>query len=210
MRRLSHLRFREPLLLPFAAVAAGVVIPFFTGITFCETFVPAAAIGALAAAAWFCRSRVLALAASLIALCLAGIALVAAHPDTGSRGLSVADNTPALFEGCVTDPAMVAADRERFTVDLARGARANVVLFARPTETFPELPYGTRIEFEGKARQTHNYNNPGEFDAVHFYARQRIYWNLSAISSRSSSSVSAPPHSPASIGSMLMTPTRTA
>ena len=35
--------------------------------------------------------------------------------------LSVPDNTPAIFEGCVIDPALVAADRERFTVELAPG-----------------------------------------------------------------------------------------
>ena len=104
---------------------------------------------------------------------------MALHPTGTAPALSVPDNTPALFEGCVTDPAMVAMDRERFAVDLAPGARAQVSLFARPGETFPDLPYGSRIEFEGKARRTHNFDNPGSFDAVHFYARQRIYWNIS-------------------------------
>ena len=80
----------------------------------------------------------------------------------------------------MTDPALVAADREHFTVQLAPGARAQVSLFAKPDEAFPELPYGTLIEFTGKVRRTHNYNNPGAFDAVHYFARQRIYWNASA------------------------------
>ena len=38
------------------------------------------------------------------------------------------------------------------------------------------LPYGTRLEFQGKVRRTHNYNDPGTFDAVHYLARQHIYW----------------------------------
>ncbi len=91
---------------------------------------------------------------------------------------------PAIFEGCVVDPALVAADRERFTVELAPHARAQVSLFLHPTlsnpnPAFPELPYGSRIEFQGKVRRPHNYNDPGSFDDVHFLARQQIYWNAS-------------------------------
>jgi competence protein ComEC len=36
------------------------------------------------------------------------------------------------------------------------------------------------VEFTGKVRTTHNYRNPGDFDAVHYLARQSIYWNVSA------------------------------
>ena len=114
------------------------------------------------------------------ALAFAGIGLVAIRPFPSSPSLSVPDNVPAVLNGCVVDPALVAADREHFTVELAPGARAQVSLFAKPDQTFPELPYGTVIEFTGKVRRPHNYNNPGAFDAVHYFARQRIYWNASA------------------------------
>ncbi len=114
------------------------------------------------------------------ALVFAGIALVARRPSSVPPGLSVTDNIPAVFEGCVVDPALVAIDREHFTVELAPGARAQVSLFAKPDEVFPELPYGMRVEFTGKVRRPHNYNNPGAFDAVHYFARQQIYWNASA------------------------------
>ncbi len=87
---------------------------------------------------------------------------------------------PAILSGCVIDPALVAADREKFTVELAPGARSQVSLFAKPTETFPRLPYGTQIEFTGKIRTPHNYRNPGSFDNVHFLARQRVFWTASA------------------------------
>ena len=109
----------------------------------------------------------------------AGIALVAARPPTAPPVLSVPDNAPAILEGCVVNPALVAADRERFTLELAPGARAQVSLSAKPNEEFPNLPYGTRVEFLGKVRRPHNYNNPGAFDAVHFFARQKIFWNAS-------------------------------
>jgi competence protein ComEC len=114
------------------------------------------------------------------ALAFAGISLSSSRPFPSSPSLSVPDNVPAVFDGCVVDPALVAADREHFTVELTRGARAQVSLFAKPDESFPELSYGMIVEFTGKVRRPHNYNNPGAFDAVHYFARQRIYWNASA------------------------------
>jgi competence protein ComEC len=86
---------------------------------------------------------------------------------------------PAIFDGCVVEPSILAIDRERFTVELAPGARAQVSLSAKPDESFPELPYGTLVEFQAKVRHPHNYNNPGKFDMVHYLARQRVYWTAS-------------------------------
>jgi competence protein ComEC len=143
----------------------------------------------LALIGWFAGSRRIAFATTLGALVFAGMAITAAHhayrPFAPPR-LSVPDNVPAIFEGCVVDPALVAADREHFTVELAPRARAQVSLSARPALSganqtnpaglFPDLPYGTHMEFQGKVRQTHNYNDPGTFDAVHYLARQQIYW----------------------------------
>jgi competence protein ComEC len=105
--------------------------------------------------------------------------VVAAHPVRSAPSLSVADNVPAVFEGCVVDPALVAVDRERFTIELAPRARAQVSLreAASSSARFPELPYGTHLEFQGKVRQVHNFNDPGAFDNVHYLARQQIYWN---------------------------------
>jgi competence protein ComEC len=100
---------------------------------------------------------------------------VAARPAHGAPALSVPDNVPAIFEGCVVEPALVAADRERFTVEFAPRARAQVSLFSK--SDFPELPYGTHVEFQGKVRTPHKYNDPGTFDSVHYLARQDIYWS---------------------------------
>ena len=172
--------FREPLLLPFAAIAFGVAVAGMQTFSLKEAFLAAGAASLLALIAYLLKaSRAVTLAASLCALTFAGISVVAARPIRAAPGLSVADNTPAIFEGCVVDPALVAVDRERFTIELAAGARAQVSLreAASSSAGFPELPYGTHLEFQGKVRQVHNYNDPGAFDNVHYLARQQIYWN---------------------------------
>ena len=110
----------------------------------------------------------------------AGMVLVIARPPLAPPALSVPDSAAAIFQGCVVDPALVAADREQFGIELAPGARAQVSLFAKPNEPYPALPYGTIVELQAKARRPHNYANPGAFDYVHYLARQRIFWSLSA------------------------------
>jgi competence protein ComEC len=178
------MRLHEPLLPSFAAVATGLAIARYQQFPERDVTLAAAAIAATAVIAWLAHSKRLAFAGSLIALVFGAIALSGARPPQPPPSLNVRDNRPAIFEGCVVDPALVAADRERFTVELAPHARAQVSLFLHPTlsnpnPAFPELPYGSRIEFEGKVRRPHNYNDPGSFDDVHFLARQQIYWNAS-------------------------------
>ncbi|MEP6714810.1 MAG: ComEC/Rec2 family competence protein [Terriglobia bacterium] len=170
------MRLREPLIIPFASVAAGIAMGQTLMLPRLETVYAAAALGILGALA-IPRNRALALSAACCALVFAGMALV--RDPVPAPVLSVPDKVTVILEGCVVDPALTAADRERFTVELAPGARAQVVLFAKNDGDFPDLPYGTRVEFPGKVRSPHNYNNPGSFDAVHFFARQRIYWNVS-------------------------------
>ncbi len=174
------MRLHEPLLLPFAAVAAGLAIARYQQFPERDVTLAAAAIAAAAVIAWLAHSKRIAYAGSLIALVFGALALSESRPPQPPPSLSVRDNVPAIFEGCVVDPALVAADRERFIVELAPHARAQVSLFLHPPlSTFPELPYGSRIEFQGKVRRPHNYNDPGSFDDVHFLARQQIYWNAS-------------------------------
>jgi competence protein ComEC len=172
----SYLQLREPLLIPFAAVAIGVATARVVPFTLPEVLWPAAGAGIIACIAVWRRSRLIGWAA---ASCILILGLGAARPSSKPPVLSVPDNVPAILEGCVVDPALVAADRERFVVELAPGARAQVSLFAKPEGIFPDLPYGTRIEFQGKVRSPHNYNNPGAFDAVHYMNRQKIFWSAS-------------------------------
>lgn len=178
------MRFREPLLLPFACLAAGIAIGKTEPISVEAAFGATAACVALALIGnIIARRGVAARIAASAATVFLGIALVVARPFPPPRVLSVPDNTIAIFDGCVTDPGLTGADRERFGVELAAGARAEVSLYNKPGETFPALPYGASVEFQGKARTPHNFGNPGAFDYQHYLARQHIYWNLSAAAS---------------------------
>ena len=115
-----------------------------------------------------------------MAIFFAGMALLVGQRPVPVPVLSVPMAQAAIFDGCVVDPALVGADRERFGIEFAAGARAQVSLYAKPDEAFPALPYGTIVEFQGKPRIPHNYANPGSFDYVHYLARESIYWSISA------------------------------
>ena len=166
------MRLHEPLLLPFAAVAAGVAIAARYSIPLRDACLAGAAMATLSLIGRCTRDKAgkdktggAAFAACLGALVFGGMAIMAARPPHAPPTLSVRDNVPAIFEGCVVDPALVASDRERFTAELSRGARAQVSLSARATSAnpdgvFPDLPYGTHVEFQARVRQTHNYKPP--------------------------------------------------
>ncbi|HVW10167.1 MAG TPA: ComEC/Rec2 family competence protein, partial [Bryobacteraceae bacterium] len=178
------MRFREPLLLPFACLAAGILIGKYVSIP-AEKSLSAAIVCiflALIANAMTRRSLGARIAAG-VAVVFFGTSLAALRSLPPPRELSVPDNTLAIFDGCVTDPGLLGADRERFGIELAPGARAEVSLYTKPGETFPDLPYGTLVEFQGKARTPHNFDNPGAFDYRTYLARQQIYWNVSAAAS---------------------------
>ena len=175
----------EPLLLPFLALAAGIVLASLSPFQLPDALRPAVAFAVLAFVAFRFRSASRRIPFWVcfcvqLSILFAAAALVASRPLPPRPVLSVPDNTEAILEGCVVEPALVAADREKFVLELAPGARAQVALFAGHGSLFPALPYGTRVEFTGKIRSPHNFNNPGSFDAVSYLARQRIYWNLSA------------------------------
>ncbi len=170
------MRFREPLLFPVAAIGLGITLAAYFPVETLPLVSAAVGISVLSSVAFR--------PGFLVALVFAGMAVYSLSPLPPAPALSVPDNTLAIFEGCVTEPAMVANDRERFTVQLAPHARARVILYAREGEQFPALPYGTRVEFEGKVRQPRNYEDPGTFDNVYYLARQQVYWTASADASR--------------------------
>lgn len=181
---ISGPRVHEPLVLPFACLAVGIATGSQWQVPLLEAFSAAAAVAALSMVAQLTGSKGLAHFSFLVCLVFAGLAIIGAHPPHAPPSLTVRDNVQAIFEGCVVDPALVAADRERFTVELAPGARAQVSLSGRASSIYPDLPYGTHVEFQAKVRRTHNYNDPGAFDDVHFLARQQIYWSASGDTSK--------------------------
>ncbi len=162
-------------------LSAGVVLALYQPIPLGPALWGTLACAALAIAAKLASPGKLATRlAACTAVFFAGTAIIAARPPATPPALSIPDNTPAIFQGCVVDPALTGQDREKFAIELAPGARAQVSLYAKPEESFPKLPYGTIVELEAKARSPHNYANPGSFDFVHYLARQTIFWNLSA------------------------------
>jgi len=174
---------REPLIIPFIAIALGIVAATYLYLLYKnsapETLVAATGLTFLGIVAHRRNLRFATLLAGFSALFFWGALIVVSNPEKTAPSLSVPDNSSAILEGCVVDPAIAAADRERFVMELAAGARAQVTLYAKKDQPFPALPYGTRLELVGKVRQPHNYQNPGSFDAVHYFARQQIFWNVS-------------------------------
>jgi competence protein ComEC len=172
-------RIREPLLLPALFAGIGIAFGFLSAPGSTSLLLAFALLAGLAALAFAVPSPRAGRVALYSALFAGGALLPTLRPSPIAPHLSVPDNTPAILQGCVVDPALIATDREKFVLELAPGARAQVSLYSHD-ENFPALPYGALIEFTGKVRTTHNYRNPGSFDAVHYLARQRIYWNVSA------------------------------
>lgn len=79
----------------------------------------------------------------------------------------------------MVEPPAISGERERFLLELAPAARAQVTLYTKEGESLPALRYGQNIELDARVRKPRNYGNPGDFDYRHFLARQSIYWTAS-------------------------------
>ncbi|MCS6951279.1 MAG: ComEC/Rec2 family competence protein [Bryobacterales bacterium] len=171
---------REPLLAPAVALAAGIAISRLIPFSSAELL---PRIGALALLGWVAArrgSRPLATVAVCLAVFFAGIWLERARRPGPPPVLDAAPREVVLLEGCVVEPPLFFADRQRFVLELAPGARAQVTLYRREGEAPPRLVYGQRIELEAKVRSPRNYGNPGAFDYESYLARRHIYWLASA------------------------------
>ena len=167
------------MVLPFAALAGGILLARSFQLSLPEAILPLAGFTALAVVAGLYKAFWAKWVSGLMAVMALGAALWLFHLPDAPPKLSVPDGESVILEGCVVDPGLVAADREKFVMELARNARVQVSLFVREGSDFPALPYGSKIEFLGKIRSPHNYNNPGSFDFTHYLARQEIFWNAS-------------------------------
>jgi competence protein ComEC len=170
---------RDPLLAPLAAIATGILlsrlVPF-------ETRELGAVIAAYVILTLIClwrRARVLTCVSTLLALVAAGALVAVAHrmppaPQMDTEGALL------ILTGCVVEPSAISVDRDQFVLELEPGARVRVSLYVPEGKQPPVLRYGQCVEFDARVRPTHNFNNPGEFDYVHYLARQDIYWTASA------------------------------
>lgn len=168
---------REPLLLPFAALATGILIAHFLYFRLPDVIVPGACSGLLAGATLVLPSaRRVRLAAACALLFIGGIATQVVHRQGRTPRLNADDNDTVLLSGCVTNPPVFSPNREQFTLELAPQAAARISVNLKGDTNLP-LVYGQPVEVAAKIRSPRNYQNPGGFDLVTYLANQHIYWS---------------------------------
>jgi competence protein ComEC len=171
---------REPLLLPLAAFAAGILIAKMSPFGALECALAAAAFTALAIIEHVRGAALIRGAAAALALVMSGTLAAVLHQPGPPPEIDATAQETVILSGCVVEPTVFTEDRDRFTLELAPGARVNVSFWLREGEKPPRLEYGQLVEFDGKIRKVHNFENPGAFDYVRYLARRQVYWTASA------------------------------
>jgi competence protein ComEC len=167
---------REPLLLPFCALAGGVLVAHFFYFTLSDLLTPAllGAVGFVFANA-FPSGRRLRLPVACVLLAVAGIATQVIHRQGHTPKLNAEDGETVLLAGCVVNPPVFSPDREQFTLELAPQVAARISVILKGDQKLA-LDYGQRVEAAAKIRYPRNFQNPGSFDYVGYLAAQHIYW----------------------------------
>ncbi len=171
---------REPLLIPFAGFALGIVLANCCRFGIRELAAAGVVLVALGAVAHRRKARWLAVGAVGLAMVAAGALNVALHDAGPPPEMQADDGETLILAGCVVEPPAFTVDREQFVLELEPGARANVSLSVKEGDEPPRLRYGQRVEFDARVRRPRNYRNPGAFDYARYLARQQIYWTASA------------------------------
>jgi competence protein ComEC len=175
----------EPLLLPAAALATGILIAHFYYFRLLD-LAPAACLSASSLLLTFAvrNGRRMTLPVILTALALCGIATQVIHRQGRTPRLNAEDTDSILLSGCVTNPPVFSPQREQFTLELAPYAAARISVIVKPGEQMHALGYGQRAEVAAKVRSPRNYQNPDSFDYAGYLAEQHIYW-IGSVSSPS-------------------------
>src|SRR5450759_4418564 len=176
----SRLELKHPLLGPLAAIASGILVYRYVPFGGPELLGAIAAFFALGLLALWRGSRGLAGICCLLGLFFAGAFDSRVHAPGPPPEIDATGREVVILAGCVVEPPAISGERERFILELERGARAQVTLYTKPGETLPALRYGQNLELDGKVRPPRNFGNPGAFDYRHYLARQDIYWTVSA------------------------------
>lgn len=170
---------REPLILPCAALAAGIFVAHFYYFRLPDLLIPSAlCVLALGLAFPWARSAGTQCAAVCSCLFLAGLATQIVHRQGPAPRLSANDGETVLISGCVTNPPVFSPDREQFTLDLGKNAQARVSVNLKGDQNLA-LAYGQKIEAGAKVRLPRNFENPDSFDYAGYLAAQHIYWTAS-------------------------------
>ena len=165
---------RDPLLAPLAAIATGILLSRLASFEVRELAAVIAAFGLLTLFCLWRDTRALAGVCCLLGFAAAGAFVDVAHRLPPAPQLNTEGGGLLILSGCVVEPSAISLDRDQFLLELDPGARVRVSLYVKEGVPAPVLRYGQRVEFDAKVRPTHNFNNPGEFDYVHFLARQKI------------------------------------
>lgn len=174
---------KDPLVGPVAAIAAGVLVARYVPFQSGELLTSAAAFAVLALVSFHCRSRVLGGISTALALFAAGALSYVRHAPPPAPRLNAEGREIVIVNGCVVEPPAISGERERFLLELAPHARAQVTLYTRAGEVVPPLRYGQMVEADVRVRPPRNFGNPGAFDYAAYLARQEIYWTASGAAS---------------------------
>ena len=168
---------REPLILPLAAFAAGILLDQTASFSTREAALATAALAILAflpASVWLKR------AAAFLAMFFAGAFASAWHRPGPPPEIDATSKEIVILSGCVVEPTVFGEDRAQFTLELEPGTRAQVLIPWDEGDPAPaRLAYGQHIEIVARVRRPHNFNNPGSFDYAAYLARRDIFWTAS-------------------------------
>lgn len=171
---------KDPLIAPLAAIATGILAARYIPFAPHELMAAIAAFLLLGVLATWRKAAVLAGVCCCLGLFFAGALVWLANLPAPPPEINVEGREVAILGGCVIEPPAVSGARERFLMELAPNARAEVTLYTKTEgEALPPLRYGQNIELDAKVRKPRNYGNPGAFDFVGYLARQDIYWTAS-------------------------------
>src|SRR5579871_1018808 len=168
----SVFQVRLPLVGPVAAIAAGILVSRFVPFQPSELLLAIGALLFLGILALTRSARVTAGVACMAGLVCTGILTALAHAPGPPPELDAEGREIVILGGCVVEPPAISGERERFLLELDRGARAQVTLYTKDDAPLPDLHYGQNVELDARVRKPRNYGNPGAFDYAHYLARQ--------------------------------------
>jgi competence protein ComEC len=181
---------RDPLILPLSALVCGILLSRAVDFSRFDAAWPWVVFLVLAALTAR-RSRWLWRTCVALALLFTGVLAETWHRPGPPPVIDAGLRETVLLEGCVVEPSAFSNDRQQFTLELDRDARARVSLAlederpalddARSALEGDERPaqhfeYGQRVEAEARIRSPRNFRNPGSFDYAGYLARQKIFW----------------------------------
>ncbi len=172
---------RDPLILPFFAFAAGIVVARFGGVSPREAAWACAAFALLAFLSRCCCPRRFLLLPILSVLAALGALDMGLQTHTPPVPAPLDPGAEQAVQGCLMENGDYRDGLLRLKLDLEPGAGVYATVAPELATPLPPLPVaGTRVALAGKVHAPRAYRNPGSFDFGSYLARQDIFWTLSA------------------------------